>query len=82
MYKVFVNDIPIIISTRKDFGGNYKNYRLKTVRLKKIVRKILDGRLTHVNLYNKDETKLLDLLLKKMKVVTAAGGMVINSKED
>ncbi|MFV9482926.1 NUDIX hydrolase [Christiangramia sp. ASW11-125] len=82
MYKVFVNDIPIIISTRKDFGGNYKNYRLKTVRLKKIVRKILDGRLTHVNLYNKDETKLLDLLLKKMKVVTAAGGMVINSKEE
>lgn len=78
MYKVFVNDIPIIISTQKDLGEKYTNYRLKSVRLKKVIRKILKGKLHYVNLYNKDESKLLDLLLKKMKVVTAAGGMVVN----
>ena len=82
MYKVFVNDIPIIISTEKDFGEKYTNYRLKSVRLKKVIRKILKGKLHYVNLYNKDETKLLDLLLTKMKVVTAAGGMVVNSKKE
>ena len=82
MYKVFVNDIPIIISTQKDYGEKYTNYRLKTVRLKKVIRKILKGKLHYVNLYNKDESKLLDLLLKKMKVVTAAGGMVVNPQKE
>ncbi|MFV8224816.1 NUDIX hydrolase [Christiangramia aquimixticola] len=82
MYKVFVNDIPIIISTQKDLGEKYTNYRLKTVRLKKVIKKILNGDLLYVNLYHKNEKKLLKLLLRKMKVVTAAGGLVVNSKEE
>ncbi|MDR5591049.1 NUDIX hydrolase [Christiangramia sp. SM2212] len=82
MYKVFVNDIPIIVSTKKEIGENYTSFPLKTVRLKKVIRKILKGKLHYVNLYHKDENKLLKLLLKKMKVVTAAGGMVVNSKKE
>jgi len=82
MYKVFVNDIPIIISTQKEIGEQYTSFPLKTVRLKKVIRKILKGKLMYVHLYHPDETKLLKLLLKKMKVVTAAGGMVLNPKEE
>ncbi|QYA25533.1 NUDIX domain-containing protein [Gramella sp. MT6] len=82
MYKVFVNDIPIIVSTQKEIGENYTSFPLKTVRLKKVIRKILKGKLMYVNLYHADETKLLKLLLKKMKVVTAAGGMVVNDKKE
>lgn len=82
MYKVFVNDIPIIVSTQKEIGENYTAFPLKSVRLKKVVRKILSGELCHVNLYHPDETKLLKILLKKMKVVTAAGGMVVNDKKE
>ena len=82
MYKVFVNDIPIIVSTQKEIGEKYTSFPLKTVRLKKVIRKILKGKLMYVNLYHPDETKLLKFLLKKMKVVTAAGGMVVNSNKE
>ena len=82
MYKVFVNDIPIIVSTKEDIGENYTSFPLKTVRLKKVIRKILKGKLHYVNLYHHDESKLLKFLFKKMKVVTAAGGMVKNKEED
>ena len=43
MYKVFVNDTPIILSTKKDLGGEYKTYSIKTVRLKRLIRKINKG---------------------------------------
>ncbi|TRO65552.1 NUDIX hydrolase [Christiangramia sabulilitoris] len=82
MYKVFVNDIPIIVSTKKEIGENYTTFPLKSVRLKKVIKKILIGELLYVNLYHPDETKLLKFLFKKMKVVVAAGGMVVNDKKE
>lgn len=82
MYKVFVNDIPIILSTEKDLGEKYTSLPLKRVRFKKIIKKVLRGELMYVNLYHKNEDKLLKLLFKKMRVITAAGGMVFNPKKE
>ncbi|MDT0646108.1 NUDIX hydrolase [Zunongwangia sp. F260] len=82
MYKVFVNDVPIILSTKKEIGEAYTSYPIKTVRLKKLIKKINKGKLLYVNLYHEDEEKLLKFLLKKLRVVTAAGGLVLNDKDD
>ncbi len=82
MYKVFVNDIPIILSTEKDYGENYTSFPIKTVKFKRIIRKINEGQLLYVNLYHKKEEKLLKHLFKKLPVVTAAGGMVFNDKKE
>ncbi len=82
MYKVFVNDIPIILSTQKDFGEKYSSFPIKTVRMKRLIRKINEGQLLYVNLYHKKEEKLLKHLFKKLPVVTAAGGMVFNDKKE
>ncbi|UJH91122.1 NUDIX hydrolase [Antarcticibacterium sp. 1MA-6-2] len=82
MYKVFVNDIPIILSTKKDIGEKYKSFPIKTVKLKRIINKINDGELMFVNLYHDKEEKLLKHLFKKLPVVTAAGGMVFNDKNE
>lgn len=82
MYKVFVNDVPIILSTQKDYGENYTSFPIKTVKFKRIIRKINAGQLLYVNLYHKKEEKLLYHLFKKLKVVTAAGGMVFNDKKE
>ncbi|MCF4102445.1 NUDIX domain-containing protein [Gillisia sp. M10.2A] len=82
MYKVFVNDIPIILSTNKDIGENYSSYPIKTAKLKRIINKINAGELLYVNLYHEDEEKLFKHLLKKLPVVTAAGGMVFNDNEE
>ena len=82
MYKVFVNDIPIILSTERDLGEKYLSFPLKEVKLKRIIKKINKGKLLYVNLYHDKKEKLLKHLFKKLPVVTAGGGMVLNPKNE
>lgn len=82
MYKVFVKEIPIILSTEKNIGKQYKAIPLKLVRFKKLIKQINDGKLLYVNLYHKNPEKLERFLRKKLKVVEAGGGMVFNDKKE
>ncbi|RRO17453.1 NUDIX hydrolase [Flavobacteriaceae bacterium 14752] len=82
MYKVFVNDVPIILSTQKKVGTRYSSYAIKHVDFDKLIKDILDKKIHYVNLYHKKDEKLLHHLKKKMKVITAAGGMVFNPKKE
>ena len=82
MYKVFVNDIPIILSTEKDMGEKYTSIPLKEVKFKRIIKKINKGKLLYINLYHAKKEKLLHHLFKKLPVVTAAGGMVLNPQKE
>ena len=82
MYKVFVNDIPIILSTEKEIGNNYTSIPLKYARFKRIIKKINKGKLIYVNLYHKNDKKLLKFLKKKLPVVIAGGGLVYNDKKE
>ena len=78
MYKVFVNDIPIILSTEEDLGEKYTSLPIKDIEFKELIKKISNGELLFVNLYHKKEEKLLKYLRKKLPVVIAAGGLVYN----
>ncbi|PZD78313.1 NUDIX hydrolase [Mesonia sp. K7] len=80
MYKVFVNNIPIILSTKENIGNQYTSYPIKKAKIKQIIRKVLNGELFYVNLYHKKEEKLLKHLKKQLKTVIAGGGMVFNKK--
>lgn len=80
MYKVFVKDIPIILSTKKEIGDKYTSIPIKKVKLKKLIKKILKGEILYVNLYHKDEKKLFKHLRSKLKPIVAGGGLVYNSK--
>jgi len=82
MYKVFVKDIPIILSTKKNIGSQYTALPLKLVNFKKLIKKITNGELLYINLYHKDEEKLERFLRKKLPVVEAAGGLVYNKKKE
>ncbi len=82
MYKVFVNDVPIILSTKKDLGEKYTSFPIKKVKLKRIIKQVIKGELLYVNLYHEKEEKLLKHLFKKLPVVTAGGGMVFNDKNE
>ena len=82
MYKVFVKDIPIILSTKKNIGSQYTSIPLKIVNFKKLVKQILKGELHYINLYHKNEEKLEKFLRKKLPVVEAAGGLVYNKKKE
>jgi len=80
MYKVFVKDIPIILTTRKNIGKQYTAIPLKMARFKYLIKQIIAGKLLYVNVYHKNEEKLERFLRKKLPVVEAAGGLVYNNK--
>lgn len=80
MYKVFVKDIPIILSTEKKMKEPFKTIPLKDVEFKKLVKKIFKGERLYINIYHKNEEKFESFLRKQIKVVEAAGGLVKNKK--
>lgn len=82
MYKVFVNDIPIILSTEKDLGEKFISIPIKEAKIEKLIKKVNKGKLSHVNLFHKKKKKLLKHLQKKLPVVVAGGGMVFNEKDE
>lgn len=82
MYKVFVNDVPIILSTQENIGSNYTNIPIKKAKIKKLISQIETGDLIYLNLYHKKHNKLLKHLKRKLKVIVAGGGMVYNSKNE
>ncbi|HZW78548.1 MAG TPA: NUDIX domain-containing protein [Flavobacteriaceae bacterium] len=82
MYKVFVKDIPIILSTQKNIGEPYTTYPLEETRFKKLVRRIFSGEKLYVNIYHRNPEKLEHFLRRKIKAVEAAGGVVYNDMGD
>jgi len=80
MYKVFVNDKPIVLTTVVEKEKGFKNYFLKTVDLNKVVKELNKTNLNEIRLIHKDEEKLLKKFLKKLPNVVAGGGKVYNEK--
>ncbi|MCB0461515.1 MAG: NUDIX domain-containing protein [Flavobacteriaceae bacterium] len=80
MYKVFVNDKPIILTSEISEDKLYKTYPLKYVDLPKVVRDLKRGNNKGVYLYHKNKDKLLKKFLKKFPNVIAGGGKVYNNE--
>jgi ADP-ribose pyrophosphatase YjhB (NUDIX family) len=80
MYKVFVGDKPIILTTVVEKETNFKNYLLKTVNMAKVIRKLNNTSLAEVRLIHKNPDKILKKFLKKLPNVIAGGGKVYNDK--
>lgn len=81
MYKVFVNNTPIILSTKKSID-NYESIPIKDVDFPEIIRNILNDENRKYHLYHKTEKKLIEGLFSKLPVVIAGGGKVFNSKKE
>ncbi|OUR91430.1 NUDIX hydrolase [Flavobacteriales bacterium 34_180_T64] len=80
MYTVFVNEKPIVLTTRVSQETNFKNYLLKTVNIGKVIRELNQTSLAEVRLIGKNKDKLLKKFLKKLPNVVAGGGKVFNDK--
>ncbi|QSS97362.1 NUDIX hydrolase [Psychroflexus sp. ALD_RP9] len=78
MYKVFVNDVPIILSTDKVIDHRYLSLPIKGAKIKQLIKQIEKGELRHLHLYHKKEHKLLKHLKRKLKPIVAGGGKVFN----
>jgi ADP-ribose pyrophosphatase YjhB (NUDIX family) len=80
MYKIFVGDKPIILTTVVEKETNFKNYLLNTVNIVKVIRKLNTTSLSEVRLIHKNQDKLIKKFLKKLPNVIAGGGKVYNKK--
>ena len=77
MYKVFVNQSLIVLTSQIPFGSKINIYSLKEISIEEIIIKAKKHK--KIFLYNKKSKKLLPLFLKKIKVIKAGGGIVKNS---
>jgi ADP-ribose pyrophosphatase YjhB (NUDIX family) len=82
MYKVFVNDKPIVLTTVVSKETDFKNYLLKSVKIGKVIKDLNKSSIKEVRLIGKNEDKLLKKFLKKLPKVIAGGGKVYNDKGD
>ena len=80
MYKVFVNDKPIILTTEVSNDKHAKNYLLKSVNIYKVIKELNSSKLDAIYLIGKKEEKLIKQFLKKLPNVIAGGGKVLNDK--
>jgi len=85
MYKVFVNNTPIILSTKKGIK-DYETIRIKDVEFPEVIRDILrkedEGNEAKYHFYHKDENKLIEHLYAKLPVVIAGGGKAYNKEDE
>ena len=77
MYKVFVNQSLIVLTSQIPFGSKINIYSLKEISIDEIITKCKKHKT--IFLYHKKSKKLLPLFLKKIKVIKAGGGIVKNS---
>lgn len=84
MYKVFVNETPIILSTQKSVP-NYQTIPLEDADLPGLVNKITKSTILDapkLHLCCSDWNAILPLLFSKIPVLVAAGGKVYNTKNE
>ncbi|MBR9915909.1 MAG: NUDIX domain-containing protein [Algicola sp.] len=80
MYHIFVNDKPIVLTTKIEKEDGFKNYLLSTVNIGKVIRELNTSSLESVRLIGKKEDKLLKKFLKLLPKVIAGGGKVYNTE--
>ncbi|MFI2743876.1 NUDIX hydrolase [Zhouia sp. PK063] len=78
MYKVFVNDRPIILTDKVTKEVNHKLFLLETADIKQVIKLLNKGKVKEVHLYHPDRDKLLPLFKEKLPIIQAGGGLVRN----
>lgn len=78
MYKVFINDKPIIITSSTKKENTFLVYFFKNTVIDEVIQELKNEEIEGVNLYSTDLENDWKLFLKKFDVIKAAGGLVIN----
>ncbi len=80
MYKVFVNESPLILTNKrpKEVDGNL--FSLENDSVVDAIELLAKGKSKRAYLFHPEESELLEIFKHKLPVVVAAGGFVTNSK--
>ncbi len=80
MYKVFVNENVILLTSEIPFGSKINLFDLKKISLKEIISNVKKHK--KIFLFHKNSEKLISSFKKKIKVISAGGGIVKNSFDE
>ncbi|TMU50514.1 NUDIX hydrolase [Flagellimonas algicola] len=81
MYKVFVNESPLILTNERQDNTNGNLFSLDGDSILMAIDSLSKGRLKEAYIYHPDEEKMLDVFMHKIPVVVAGGGFVTNAKD-
>jgi ADP-ribose pyrophosphatase YjhB (NUDIX family) len=82
MYKVFVDDKPIILTDSLSKENNYPVYLFKNVIVEEILHKLKSNSIDGAIIFCSDLENSKDLFLKNFKIVSASGGLVLNAEKE
>lgn len=80
MYKVFINDKPLLLTNKVVKETDFEIFLLESIDLDQLIIKIFQNKVKNPVLYHPNEKALLKLFKSKIPVVKAAGGLVYNQK--
>lgn len=80
MYKVFINDKPLLLTNKVVKETDFEIFLLESVDLDQLILKIYQGKVKNPVLYHPDKKALLKIFKSKIPVAKAAGGLVYNEK--
>lgn len=82
MYKVFINDRPIIITGSPQIGLNYQVHDFDNIAIEEVVYKLKKNILNGIILLSNDLARDWDDFTSYFKLIKAAGGLVINDQNE
>lgn len=82
MYKVFVNDTPIILTSSLGKTNSFPIYSFKDIVIEEVICKLRNEKIKGITLYTENLEQDWVFFLENFKVISAAGGLVLNPKKD
>ncbi|WP_435625000.1 NUDIX hydrolase [Flagellimonas sp.] len=80
MYKVFVNESPLILTNKPPKNANGSLFSMESEAVLEAIDLLAKKKRDVAYLFHPDESKLMEVFKHKLPVVVAAGGFVTNSK--
>jgi len=82
MYKVFVNDRPIIFTSSLIFEEDFPLLNFKDISIPHVINKVKAGNLKGVYLFSEELEKDWELFCRTYNIKEAGGGLVLNDKKE
>ncbi len=80
MYKVFVNERPLILTNKLSETANNDYFALNPEAIQEAIKALMKGRLETAYIYHPNHAEILKKFSKNIPLVTAAGGVVANKE--
>ncbi|MEO9894378.1 NUDIX domain-containing protein [Aurantibacter sp.] len=78
MYKVFVNERPLVLTSNLSDVGESKSFPLNEDSIQVAITSLRKGKLTEAYIYHPNQEEILKKFTKRIPLVVAAGGVVTN----